>query len=341
MPFTSGQPIVLQTIDEKIIELQQRVNQISAELILINERIDTLFDTKVSKSGDTMTGPLIQQSRTIDINVVPSSTQWDDQYQLKDKNGAEIGAIYAIKTTADLLGMQMEVSRTINGSRINNNVRLYISNDGTQSVTVSNASAWRTALSVLPLSGGTLTGGLTISSGGLTVSAGGANITGTTLGRISHFSSRQTTPNVPVDGVVGLSHFLSTSSMDNSGLKPANTDGHIIHMSWDNTGGWDSQFYQSNGQQAYLRFRGQSRGTWGSWYKVYTEVEKPSASDVGLGNVTNNKQMPIAGGTFTGNAVAYSTNRATNGGCLRNIEVRITGTSGTLQSTNKIIMVRK
>lgn len=54
---------------------------------------------------------------------------------------------------------------------------------------------------------------------------------------------------------------------------------------------------------------------------------------------TADAAMPKAGGTFTGDAVAYSTNR-TNGG-LRNIEVRATSATGTLQSTNKIIMVRK
>lgn len=49
--------------------------------------------------------------------------------------------------------------------------------------------------------------------------------------------------------------------------------------------------------------------------------------------------MPKSGGTFTGNAVAYSTNRTTSG--LRNIEIRTTSATGTLQSTNKIIGVRK
>lgn len=61
-------------------------------------------------------------------------------------------------------------------------------------------------------------------------------------------------------------------------------------------------------------------------------------SQVGLGNVTNNAQMPIAGGTFTGNAKAYSTNRS--GECLRNIDVRNSaGTSS--QSTNFIRFDRK
>lgn len=68
-------------------------------------------------------------------------------------------------------------------------------------------------------------------------------------------------------------------------------------------------------------------------------------SQVSLSNVTNNQQMPIAGGTFTGNVKAYSTNRSDES--LRNIQVG-TGTvdSGSLSnftaaSTNKIIMVRK
>lgn len=46
-----------------------------------------------------------------------------------------------------------------------------------------------------------------------------------------------------------------------------------------------------------------------------------------------------SGGTFTGDVAAYNGNRAT--ASLRNTEVRITGTDGELQSTNKIIMVRK
>ena len=60
-------------------------------------------------------------------------------------------------------------------------------------------------------------------------------------------------------------------------------------------------------------------------------------SDVGLGNVDNSKQMPIAGGTFTGVAYAQSANG--NQTRLRNIVVQNSG--GTAQSTNYIIMRRK
>lgn len=62
-----------------------------------------------------------------------------------------------------------------------------------------------------------------------------------------------------------------------------------------------------------------------------------SKSDVSLGNVDNVKQMPIAGGTFTGVAYAQSANG--NQTRLRNIVVQNSG--GTAQSTNYIIMRRK
>lgn len=54
---------------------------------------------------------------------------------------------------------------------------------------------------------------------------------------------------------------------------------------------------------------------------------------------TADNAMPKSGGTFTGNVIAYNSNR--NSSCLRNVEVRVTSTTGTAQSTNKIIMVRK
>lgn len=49
--------------------------------------------------------------------------------------------------------------------------------------------------------------------------------------------------------------------------------------------------------------------------------------------------MPKSGAKFTGTVWAHSTNR--NNECLRNIVVKTTSVSGTAQSTDKIIMVRK
>lgn len=44
-------------------------------------------------------------------------------------------------------------------------------------------------------------------------------------------------------------------------------------------------------------------------------------ADVGLGNVTNHAQMPIAGGTFTGQAVALSPDTSYTTALLRNIKL--------------------
>ena len=116
----------------------------------------------------------------------------------------------------------------------------------------------------------------------------------------------------------------------------------------------------NGGNNQYMRKL--SNNTIGEWVKIITETDLSSCataeqgtnsdnhiantsnphsvtkSQVGLGNVTNNKQMPIAGGTFIGNAIAYSTNRTSS--CLRNISV-VNSAGTTNQSTNRIIMYRK
>ena len=67
--------------------------------------------------------------------------------------------------------------------------------------------------------------------------------------------------------------------------------------------------------------------------------QPPSSFATAAQGLRADAAMPLAGGTFAGNAVACSVNRA--GASLRNIEVRVTSTSGALQSTDKIVFVRK
>lgn len=98
-------------------------------------------------------------------------------------------------------------------------------------------------------------------------------------GKVKLFNSRQTDANLTADGKTGLSHFLATNSMTSN--KPADGDGHIIHMAWDNTGGWDNQLYVRNGNTPTMAVRGQSSGTWGSWKKVYTEQDSYIRSSTG------------------------------------------------------------
>ena len=48
---------------------------------------------------------------------------------------------------------------------------------------------------------------------------------------------------------------------------------------------------------------GSADRVWSDWVFIYSEVNKPTKSDVGLGNVDNVKQLPIAGGTATGSII--------------------------------------
>jgi hypothetical protein len=89
------------------------------------------------------------------------------------------------------------------------------------------------------------------------------------------FGSRQTSADITQTGSGGLSTFKATYLMTTS--KPA-SDGHILHMYWDNTGGYDSQLFIGNGTNYYVQYRNSNAGTWGSWitlldslnYKTYT-----------------------------------------------------------------------
>lgn len=73
-----------------------------------------------------------------------------------------------------------------------------------------------------------------------------------------------------------------------------------------------------------------------------TPVELATAEEVSAAKNAATAAMPQAGGTFTGDVVAYATNRDTSGGCLRNCVVVSSGSSPTanLVSTNCLVFSR-
>ncbi len=79
------------------------------------------------------------------------------------------------------------------------------------------------------------------------------------------YTSRPSTADMPITGSGGMSKFLATSSMS---AKPGGCDAHILHMFWDNLGGWDSQLAVTNGDDPHVYIRGQNSGTWGVWRAV-------------------------------------------------------------------------
>jgi hypothetical protein len=71
------------------------------------------------------------------------------------------------------------------------------------------------------------------------------------------------------------------------------------------------ELYSSNiNSGKYIRYYDATNGVWTAWEKVYTSVNKPNKSDVGLGNVDNtadaNKSVKYATTAGSANAVAWT-----------------------------------
>ena len=100
--------------------------------------------------------------------------------------------------------------------------------------------------------------------------------------KVSLGKARKNTANLVQDGIGGISHFVATSTMTEG--KPAEGDGHIVHMSWDTASGWDSQLYIKDTRTPRMRMRGQASGVWGDWVTVYSENDPPPMRDPATAN---------------------------------------------------------
>lgn len=125
-------------------------------------------------AGGTMTGTITHKHSSWDVTSPPSSdSSWDIHY-VTDKNdkGITFHRIWN-KTTNGVMGYEFGVRRqgsSAGTTTLWNTITLDVAADGTRSVGVSDAAAWRTALGLgsnatsstayLPLAGGTMTGTL-------------------------------------------------------------------------------------------------------------------------------------------------------------------------------------
>ena len=149
--------------------------------------------------------------------------------------------------------------------------------------------------------------------------------------KVRLYTARQSSANLTQNGIVGLSHFLATSSMTTG--KPLVGDGHIIHMSWDNTGGWDAQLAVSANNVPKVAVRGQSNGTWGDWYPVgrFTQTTPTSGQVVITDGTTG--EIKSSGYTIASSVPANAkfTDTTYSIGTSGNT-VTLTPTGGTAQS---------
>jgi hypothetical protein len=85
------------------------------------------------------------------------------------------------------------------------------------------------------------------------------------------YSTRPTSLNIKF-GDGGLRTFKATSATTEG---KCTVDGHIIHLAWDTTDGWDNQLALTGanyGKNFGIQFRGQNEGTWSDWHPVLTDL---------------------------------------------------------------------
>ena len=137
---------------------------------------DISSDDKVSKAGDTMTGPLVMadtnvsiDTSTVTVGASPESNTEAGLLRLRDSAKTIFGRLRGFFGSDGRVGTQMVGERTVNGSLVQNILGLYVNDSGNQAVGISDPAAWRSALGL-----GT-DGNLPV-----TIRQGGSGQTGTT-----------------------------------------------------------------------------------------------------------------------------------------------------------------
>lgn len=125
----------------------------------------------------------------------------------------------------------------------------------------------------------------------------------------NYYSARQESANLTADGSGGVINFKATSSMKTG--KPM-TEGHILHFYWDNTLGWDAQFFIPTGDDNYNNYAPQWRGmnnkTWQDWrtfldsgnYTSYTVKKDGTGASGTWGiSITGNAKTATSAGKWS------------------------------------------
>ena len=115
----------------------------------------------VLKAGDTMSGTLKMQAAsaasTVNIELINTNIDRDGadpsdnvtgntRIIVKDKDGEQIGLISPIRNTDGRQALYLAVNNEKNGSTVSNYIILYVDKSGTQTYSVSNKEAFRTAI---------------------------------------------------------------------------------------------------------------------------------------------------------------------------------------------------
>lgn len=113
---------------------------------------EPVTDEYVLKTGDTMSGALdIKNNLNLDstsyeVGTRPASNIADRLLTFKDKNGTILAKLQDVFFANGEIGLELATSRQINDSSYGPMLRMTVNESGNSSITLSPASAWRSAL---------------------------------------------------------------------------------------------------------------------------------------------------------------------------------------------------
>ena len=154
-------------------------------------------------SGGTITGRIDTKITSWDNATAPSAARSYDTHYVMDVNNRTMSFQRMYHGVDNVIGVEYGVRRQISSSStLWNTLTLRVGADGTRSVGVSDAAAWRTALglgsmatqassSYLPIGGGTMTGTITLANTGFKTSNAGGYVTD----QYGNFKHQSTTAN--------------------------------------------------------------------------------------------------------------------------------------------------
>lgn len=148
-------------------------------------------------------------------------------------------------------------------------------------------------------------------------------------------TARPTDLNIGITGAGGIRTFIANGNITNK----APFDAHIIHLDWDNAGGWDAQLAVEGSKNGHLAVRGMSSSVWGAWNTVldsanYTDyaAKKNAYNSASISNatITLGRSDGSTGTTLTVNNVSHAStadlaknSNALGGSSLKNITDKI------------------
>lgn len=119
-------------------------------------------EVTVFKVNTNSTGYKLKAADFDDTDTSPSSSKYQDAFQVLDKNDHMIGFLEEFQETSGQMGFSIAARKYVSGNYISNYIYLTISNDGTLGYTLASPSAFRNAISAVAKTGDTMTGNLHI-----------------------------------------------------------------------------------------------------------------------------------------------------------------------------------